>query len=106
MGSCKNLGGGCKNLGKEEREGGAAAKWDGRGGRLQTKGGGGGRLGLGGGDSGLPSNGSRSMAQTRSHIRSRPQRKSQEKFYCFTEIMPPKTPSPNSTEHGREKKEK
>jgi hypothetical protein len=92
MGSCKNLGGGrLQELG----EGG-----DG-GGRRPN-----GTRERGGGDSGLPSNGSRSMAQTRSHIRSRPQRKSQEKFYCFTEIMPPKTPSPNSTEHGREKKEK
>jgi hypothetical protein len=41
---------------------------DKRGATKQKEGGGGGRLGFGGEKSGLPSIGSRSMAQTHSHI--------------------------------------
>jgi hypothetical protein len=64
-GSCKNLGwGNCKNLGKEEREGGGSQREQERGGGCKQKEERGGWLGLEGGDSGLPSNGSRSMAQT------------------------------------------
>jgi hypothetical protein len=60
------LGAAARTWGKKEREGAAAKEWT-RGAAAKQKREDGGRLGLGG-KSGLPSIGSRSMAQTRSHV--------------------------------------